>query len=63
MTEQKFSCRYCKHSHDIDKLAGTLSNQREISTALENIETYEQKRADLFLRDLPEERKQYKEEK
>lgn len=63
MTET-FKCRYCKHSHEYTKLAGTLTNQREIETALANIETYETKYAQLYLREgLTEERKKYKEQK
>jgi hypothetical protein len=65
MTEQEtFKCRYCKHSHKLDQLAGTLSNQREIETALDNILAYEKRLADLILReDIEEERRKYKEEK
>lgn len=63
MTEQ-FKCRYCKHSHKLSQLAGALSNQREISTALDNIAAYEQKLADLVLnQELTEERRKYKEDK
>lgn len=65
MTEQEtFKCRYCKHSHKLSQLAAALSNQREISTALDNIEAYEKRLADLILReDLEPERRKYKEEK
>jgi hypothetical protein len=63
MTEL-FKCRYCKHSHNYKQLAGALSNQREIQTALDNIEAYEGKLADLVLNtEISEERKKYKEEK
>jgi hypothetical protein len=63
MTEQ-FKCRYCRHSHNYDDLAGALSNQREISTALDNIAEYEKKLADLVLRsDISEERRTYKGDK
>jgi len=58
-----FKCRYCKHTHTLEKLAGTLSNQREIQTAAENIALYEQKLSELFLRDISEDRKKYKEGK
>jgi len=64
MTTETFKCRYCKHSHSLDKLAGTLSNQREIETALDNITAYEQRLSDLVLReDIADERRKYKEEK
>lgn len=65
MTEaQVFKCRYCKHTHKLEQLVGTLSNQREIETALDNILAYEKRLADLILReDLDEERRKYKEEK
>ena len=62
--QQTFKCRYCKHSHSLDKLAGTLSNQREIETALDNITAYEQRLREIVIRDdIDEERRKYKEEK
>ena len=64
MTDQTFKCRYCKHSNKLSQLAAALSNQREISTALDNIEAYEKRLADLILReDIEPERRKYKEEK
>jgi hypothetical protein len=65
MTEQEtFKCRYCKHSHKLSQLAGTLRNEREITTALDNIEAYEKRLSDLIIReDLEPERRKYKEEK
>ena len=59
----KFSCRYCQHSHSLNDLAGTLTNQREIQTIQTNIELVENKRANLVFRDLPTEQKQVREQK
>lgn len=60
----QFKCRYCQSSYLFDKLAGTIQNEKEIQTLTENIERYQQKRADLVFRaELTEESKQQKDQK
>jgi hypothetical protein len=64
MTDQTFKCRYCKHSHTLDKLVGALNNDREINTALDNITLYKSKLDELPERtELTEERRKYKQDK
>ena len=53
----QFKCRYCQQSYSLTKLAGTLSNEKEIQTLTVNIDRVNQKRVDLVFSELSEERK------